>query len=231
MPLISVLSDEVRPDRLRKYEQLVASLAERAREKDDPWKWTAHQTVVGQRLGTVHYVTSNASFAEIATRGMPDQLITRLLGEKKGGEFLEQAGECILQQQQQVSIDRPDLSHPSIDDGRTAPAAVVTVARARPGHQDACEELIRKVAEAIPKVDDPTRLISYQTVLGDLAQYWTVRPLAGLDELDRSLPVPELLNQAFGAAEGGLIFRSGLEAIEQVMRSVVMYREELSNPE
>jgi len=38
-----------------------------------------------------------------------------------------------------------------------------------------------------------------------------------------------LLNEAFGAAEGGLIFRSGLQAIEQVERNIVSLLPDLSN--
>ena len=83
--------------------------------------------------------------------------------------------------------------------------------------------------EARAKVDDSTRMTAYQTVVGDLAQYWTIRPLERLADLDRQIPLPELLNQAFGAAEGGLIFRSGLEAVARVERQLVAFRPELSH--
>ena len=131
---------------------------------------------------------------------------------------------------QTISRERPDLSCPPDRRDRGYPAAIVTVLRARPGRQEACEELIRKLAEAIPKVGDPARLVAFQTLVGDLAQYWTVRPLQNLGELDRQALPADLLNQAFGAAEGGLIFRSGLEAIDDVRREIVLYREDLSNP-
>ena len=88
----------------------------------------------------------------------------------------------------------------------------------------------RKVAEAIPKLDDSARIMSYQTIFGDLSQYWTVRPLESMADLDRQLPAAELLTQAFGPAEGGLIFRTGLEAMARVEREMVVYRPELSNP-
>ncbi len=51
-----------------------------------------------------------------------------------------------------------------------------------------------------------------------------------LSEFDDQLLVPDLLNKAFGTAEGGLIFRSGLEAIESLRREIVRHREDLSNP-
>ncbi|MBW2269450.1 MAG: hypothetical protein JRH16_12815 [Deltaproteobacteria bacterium] len=59
----------------------------------------------------------------------------------------------------------------------TYPFAVVTTARVRPGHTEACEELIRKIAEAIPKLDDPARISTFQSIVGDLHTYWVVRPL------------------------------------------------------
>ena len=108
--------------------------------------------------------------------------------------------------------------------------SVVTVLRVRPGHQDAAEELIRKLAEAIPKVDDPARLITYQSVIGDLRTLWTVRPIASLADLDRQLAPNDLLNKAFGSGEGGLIGRAGMEALESVERSILVLRADLSNP-
>jgi hypothetical protein len=71
--------------------------------------------------------------------------------------------------------------------------------------------------------------MTYQTVIGDLSRYWTVRPLESLADLDKRTPPAMLLTEAFGPAEGGLIFRSGLEASSVVERNIVAYRPELSN--
>jgi hypothetical protein len=56
------------------------------------------------------------------------------------------------------------------------------------------------------------------------------RPLRSLEELDAQLPAPELLERAFGPGEGGLIWRSGNEAIVEARREIMAYREDLSNP-
>jgi hypothetical protein len=224
-----VLSERIRPERLRRYEDLVQQVARKAVQKKEAWRWTAHQTAFGE-VDTIHYVSESPDFATIGSRGRPDDLVRRVMGEKEGEEFLEHASECVLSRQQIIGMDRPDLSYPPERRDRTHPAAVVTTIRARPGGQEGCEELIRKIAEAIPKVGDPARLLAFQTLVGDLAQYWTVRPVEELGELDRQLQPAELLNKAFGTAEGGLIFRTGLESIQEVRRQIVLYREDLSNP-
>ena len=229
MPLTTVLSERIRPERLRRYEELVQRLAKKAVQKKDAWQWTAHQTAFGE-VGTIHYVSASSDFAAIGSRGLPDELVRRVMGEKEGNELLEQASECVLSRQQIIGVERPDLSYPPEQRDRRYPAAIVTILRARPGGQEGCEEVIRKVAEAIPKVGDPARLVAYQTLVGDLMQYWTVRPLQSLGELDRQLLPADLLSKAFGAAEGGLIFRTGLEAIAEVRREIAFYREDLSNP-
>ena len=54
-------------------------------------------------------------------------------------------------------MERPDLSYPAEFEQRAFPAALVTLVRAQPGKQEACEELIRKVAEAIPKLGEPAQ--------------------------------------------------------------------------
>lgn len=229
MPLTSILSVQVRPDRFARYGDLVRDLAEQAVEQDDAFRWTAHQTAFGE-LGRLFFVSQDPDYAGIAARGTTQELIHRVLGEEEGAKALERMLECVISQQMTVSLDRPELSYPPEQTDRIFPAAVVTQIRARPGGQEALEELIRKIAEAIPKVGDPARIVSHQVMVGMLAGYWTVRPLEDLSELDDQLPPAELLNQAFGAAEGGLIYRTGLEAIEEVTRQIVVYRQDLSNP-
>ncbi len=228
MPLSNVLSIRVRPESSQRYEELLRELAERARKKKDPGSYACYQQAMGE-LGVFHFVSEDADFAGLAARGTPQLIVHRVLGEKEGPRWEKEALACTTEARQEVAIDRPDLSYPP-EDLRIRPAAVITTIRARPGHQDAAEEVLRKVAEAIPKVGDPGRLVTHQVVIGAMGAYWAVRPIDGLAELDGQLPPDQLLTQAFGTAEGGLILRSGLDAIESMQRDVVVYREDLSNP-
>lgn len=229
MPLVTVLSASVRPERLPSYEEGVRRIAEAAEERKDPLHWTAHRTLFGE-TGSFHFVAEATDWAAIAARGMPDEMIVRLLGDAEGLRMLQELGACTLATRHTVAVDRPDLSCPPPERGTISPLAAVTRIRVRPGRREACEELLRKVAEAIPKLDDPGRMVAFQTQVGDLATYWTVRPLQELGDLDAQRPPEALLDEAFGPAEGGLILRSGLEAIEAVEREVVAYREALSHP-
>ena len=228
MPLANVLSVEIRQGKRRRYVDLIRELAERARNSHDPLQWTTHETQVG-RTNRIHFVIGAADFAELDKLGTPDEMVARVLGEKRALDWLDEIESCAENQRQEISVDRPDLSYMRSETDATAPIAVVTVAQAKPGHQEGCEELIRKIAEAIPKVNDGSQIMTYQTLIGDLSRYWTVRPLESLADLDKQLPPAQLLNDAFGAAEGGLIFRSGFEAISVVERNIVVYRPELSN--
>ena len=229
MALTTVLSVEVRHDRFRRYEELGRRLAEQAKQKDEAFRWTAHRPQFGA-IGSIHFASEAPDFATIGARGGGDEMLVRVLGEAEADAFQQEVGECTLSQRLEISVDRPDLSYQPNGAERTSPLAVVTVAIARPGHQEACEELIRKMAEAIPKVGESGVIQTYQTLVGNLSQYWTVRPLESLADLDALIPVPELLTQAFGAGEGGLIYRAGLDSVERVERSVLAYREDLSNP-
>ena len=228
MALTMVQTDNVRTDRIDRYQELVRELAQAAASKQEGWRWSAHQVAFGP-AGIFHYTTRLADFAEVQQRGNVEELARRVLGDQRGAEILREANECILSNRSTISMERPDLSYPPEELERPAPAALVTVARALPGKQETCEELLRKLAEAIPKTDEPARIYSFQTVIGDPLVYWSVRPLESLDQLDEQLQPAALLDKAFGPAEGGLIFRSGLEAIERVQRSITLYREDLSN--
>jgi len=230
MPLSTVFTDFVRPKKAQHYRELVQTLAQQAREKKESFHWTAHETIFGA-TNSFRYVAVAEDFAGIAARGLVDELFTRVLGEDQAIEHLQKSSQCIVSQEVRISMDRPDLSYaPDQSAPGELPWAVVTALRPRPGHQETCEELLRKIAEAIPKVNPDTRMIAYQTVMGDLGRMFAVRPLASLADLDGQLQPQQLLEQAFGVAEGGLLYRSSLEAIESVERETVLYRPEMSNP-
>jgi hypothetical protein len=227
MSLTSVVSVQIRPDRAGDYEAGLRGLAGRAAAKQDTARWTAHQVAVGA-VGTMHFVSRHGSWAEMARDFPADTVVRRILGDREAERFFEETGACIVSRRHVIAVDRPDLSYPRAAAG-PMPMAVVTVARARPGGQEILEDLIRRIAEAIPKLDDPGRIVTFQSVVGDLRDYWTVRSLAGLGDLDGQRLPPELLCQAFGAAEGGRIYQAGLEAIESVQRELVLHRPELSH--
>jgi len=228
MSLLEVLHHSVRPGQLDTYEEKIRQLSERAGARKDSFHWNTFQTAIGD-LGNFHYSSAAEGWAALQKRGNAQQLVERLMGEKEGRRWLAETAACLVSATQTVSMDRPELSYA---EGATLrpPFALVTVVRTRPGEQEAFEEFIRKIAEAIPKVDDRWRLVTRQIVIGNLREYRTVRPLQDLAQLD-SLPQPEaLLGQAFGAAEGGLIYRNGMAAIEHVERRILALRKELSNP-
>ncbi len=229
MALTTVLSVSVNPARFRPYEDGVRRLAERAQQQRDGFHWRTYQVVAG-RQGTMHFVSEVDDFKALAARdATPQALVLRLFGEKDGAKLIDELLSCTLRSSYVIARDRADLSYPPERRDQPAPLAVVTLIRVRPGHQDAAEEMIRKIAEAIPKVDDPARLITWQTVVGDLRTLWTVRPLQSVADLDLQLQPMDLLTKAFGNAEGGLIARTGLDAIENVERSITMLRADLSN--
>jgi hypothetical protein len=229
MALLSVLSESILPERLDAFEEGVRTLAKRAVEKKEGWIWNAHQTAFGE-LGTFYFVSQAESWSELAGRGTTEAMVQRVLGEKEGTRLLADVRGCLREAQQTISLDRPDLSYPPDVAGQVSPFHVVTLARVRAGGQETFEEFLRKIAEAIPKVDDPGRTLVLQTLVGDLREYRIVRPLGDLRELDAQAAPQDLLLKAFGPAEGGLLFRTGLESLEHVERRILVHRADLSNP-
>lgn len=232
MALIHVLTTRPRPDMARTYEGIVQRIAERARGAREKFRWTAHQTIHGAPPA-YHFVSEATDWTTLGTGDLTAVgFVMRLFGSKDGQKVRDELAACASQTESIIGRDRPDLSclgdEPELALGR-APLAMVTRLVARPGHQDAVEELVRKVAEAIPKVDEPTRIATSQVVIGPLRSYWTVRPLMSLGDLDAQSMPGDLLIRAFGAGEGGLVYRSGIEAIERSVRTIVAARPELSN--
>jgi hypothetical protein len=228
MSLLDVLHHSVRPDQLDTYEEKIRQLSERAVARKEPFHWSGFQTAIGD-LGNFYYAAPAESWRAMHERGNSQQMVQRLMGEEEGRRWLGETAACLLTATQTVSVDRPELSYTQ-DVPVRSPFALVTQVRTLPGQQEAFEEFIRKIAEAIPKVDDSWRLATRQMVVGNLREYRTVRPLQDLAQLDTLLPPEQLLSRAFGAAEGGLIFRNGMAAVEHVERRILALRTDLSNP-
>ncbi len=227
MALTTVLSVNVKPDRMSSYEAHVHRLADKAITAKEPVEWAAYQVVAG-RIGTIHFVSDVASWAAYAQREPVELLIRRIMGETEGAKLIDKLNECIVSERFVIGRDRPDLSFPVSPDGPHRAMGLVTLMRVRPGGEEACEELIRKVAQAIPQVNDPRRFTAYETFIGDSRTYWIVTPLADVADLDRMLPPRDLLQRAFGA-EGVLVHRTGFDAIERMERTMTLLRPELSN--
>jgi len=229
MAITTVLAQSIRPECFGQYEEAVRQLAERAVTKKDPLHWGAYQTAFGD-LGMIFYTTTAQDWAEIAKRGTTEELAIRVLGEKEGRKLVADLRECVQSATQTVSVDRADLSYTQDTATGPSPFAVVTAVRVRPDGQEAFEEFLRKMAEAIPKVDEPAQIMTRQIVIGNLREYRVVRPISDLAQLDAQRQPADLLTKAFGPAEGGLFHRTGLAAIEWVERRIVAYRLDLSNP-
>jgi hypothetical protein len=230
MALNTVLSVELQPGAVLRYTAQVQRLAEAARKKKEKFTWGTFQTLYGDQM-SFHFVSSADTFAALEARGEVPELVARVLGASEAPRFVEETNACVVRQRMTVDIDRPDLSYlrGTLQPGSVR-AASVTRIRIRSGGREAFEELLRKLAEAIPKLDDPAQLITRQIMVGNIAEYVTIRPLRELADLDVQRTPDQLLTQAFGPGEGGLIFRNGGEAIELIEREIVVLREELSNP-
>jgi hypothetical protein len=229
MALHSVLSVQVQPGAFVRYVGHIQRLAAAAAKKKESFTWSTYQTLFGEQM-SLHFASAAESFEALGARGGVPELVARVLGASEAPRFLEEVGGCITAQRLTVGIDRPDLSYVAKPIPlKEVRAASVTRARIRPGAREAFEELLRKLAEAIPKLDDPAQLVTRQTIVGNTAEYIAIRPLRELAELDAQRPPDQLLTQAFGAGEGGLIFRNGGDAIEQIEREIVRAVDELSN--
>lgn len=230
MALNTVLSVEVQPGAILRYTAQIQQLAEAARKKKEKLTWGAYQTLFGERT-QLHFVSSADSFGALEARGSTADLVGRVLGPSEAPRFVTEIGACVAAQRMTVSVDRPDLSYlrGELKPG-DARAASVTRIRIRPGAREAFEELLRKLAEAIPKLDEPAQLMTRQVVVGNTAEYLAIRPLRQLADLDVQRTPEQLLTQAFGPGEGGHVFRNGGDAIQEIERELVSIREELSNP-
>ena len=227
MALVTVLSAYTRPGRSAAYEANVRRIAQRAADRKERLHWQAQQVAFGS-IGTLYFVQEHADWATLGEQDPPPVYLARLFGEREGAKLYHEMAECLAELRYTVSQERPDLSYTPHGPVTSPALTLVTFLRARPGGLPACEELIGKVAEAIPKADDPSHLFAYQTVIGDLRTYWTVRPIQRVEELDQVLPPKELLVRAFGVDDGDRLYRKGIDALQRAERQMTVLRPDLS---
>ena len=210
------------------FEDVVARLSKAAAEKDYERPWTAYQTLHGA-IGNISFITLHDSWQDLALQTPPATIFQDLFGAEEGRRLFAEANACLDGLESIVAVDRPELSYSEAELERPPAYMQFTQIRARAGAQEECEELIRKVAEAIPKVDDPTRFTAWQTLMGDRLTYGISFPLSGIADLDARLSPADLLQKAFGSSEGSLLYRQGRQAISELQTSLSVYREDLSN--
>jgi hypothetical protein len=228
MALVNSDRCRVRLGSMVAFEDVIARLSKAAAEKKYDRPWTAYQTLYGA-VGNISFITLHESWKDLAQQAPPATIFEDLFGAQQGRTLFAEANACLDEVESIVAVDRPELSYSQGGLEQPAPFMQFTQIRARAGAQEECEELMRKVAEAIPKVDDPTRFTAWQTLMGDRQTYGVSFPLAGLADLDGRLSPADLLQQAFGSSEGSLIYRQGRQAISELRTSISVYREDLSN--
>jgi hypothetical protein len=227
MSITTVARYQIKPDKTLDFESGLLEISNRANEANDPLIWTTAQ-IVGGELGAYDIVVPHESLSEASSADNPQVLVGRLFDADRAQSLMTTISASIESVNLSIVRDRPELSYPSEAGPGEMIAAVITQAITRPGHRLAAEELMRKVAEAIPKTDDIRRFTCYQPLIGNLRELAAVRPVYDWAELDQATPVEELLNQAFGTSEGGLIFRQGMEAFESLESELARVRRDLS---
>ena len=230
MPLVTVVRNQVQQSAVPRYERLVRFVAERARQDKDTFQWDARIST-GIQGRVISFVSTIDGFAELAAREQPDAMIRRLFGEGDGNAILESLGEGVQSSTYTVATVREDLSNQTLPQPGQPPIAMSLVTRLRSTAVGrlGMEELIRRVGEAASKVEEQRRTFVLQTLIGDLRNYAVVQPVADPAQLDSQAPVPELLTQAYGKAEGEKIFAEGAACIDSVETELSILRPELSN--
>jgi hypothetical protein len=226
MSILTVLTYTLRTEKLAQWEGAMARIVDAANQANDPMHWVYSQTVGGEANNVV-LGFMDEFVAQAASRESAPEFLIRLFGAEEGVHRLAETSECIQSVESMMLRDRPDLSYPA-DRAELPVAFVTTQVTFRPERQEECEELIRKIAEAVPKVGEPRNFTIYQPVIGNMRQIGSVRPIFELSQLDEVLPLSQLLSEAFGAAEGGVIYRTGMESIEEMRTRLLRVRPELT---
>ena len=227
MSLLNILRVNVEPGATTNYERGVRWLAGAAQASSDTFQWTARISQSSEGL-VYTFATRAETYAELLALELLPDLARRLLGEGDGNAFLELVGTGVRSSSSSIIRPREDLSS-AAQRSEPVPLTLVTLVRVSLGGQRAFEDLIRKVNEAAIKLDEKRRVFVAQTAIGDMNQYAILQPIDNPSELDERKSPQELLVAAFGEKEGEQVFQAAAPYVQEVLSSLSVYREDLSN--
>ena len=224
--IVAVSTRSVIPKQMTEWELGLRDIASRAAGQSDPLRYCWFQTVAGD-LTQFHLVLEHRSFDEAARDQDIYGAVRRAYGELEGSALLDRLRGCFQTAVTVVIHSRDDLLDLAHGPIWTAPFAELHRYTVRPGRQRAFEEWARHLVEAWSKRHDG-RVGIYQPVYGAPDEYWLVRGLAGMQDLDRSGSPSRVLVADFGGEAAERLEEQRREAVSGAEVELIRRRPELS---
>jgi hypothetical protein len=227
----SSVTIEVRPGMNGQFEEVVRKFRDAAEQTNGPQRWLASQSMSGNPIYTI-----NVPFATWAEFGPPpssgDPLVAAY-GQEEAGRILGLLRDAEASNSTTIYVARADLSRPPPDSDATPVAVLYIDLNVRLGMEQQFEDYVKKIIEATnataPNASWQMRERLYGP--GNAAGYRVVVTFQQWADLDvQAKPIPQRLQEHFGAEEGARVTEAGLAAIQGINERVNRVRSDLARP-
>jgi hypothetical protein len=215
--LVGAYVVQVKPDGIDQYEDLIGDVFQPAQQKAGV-AWTGSWVGLFGDNFTYYNFFPLENFAELDQP--PDYMIE--LGEPAADLAVQQWLKCVNGRQAVVLRPRPDLSIPPTQPPKYAVAIRVTVHLGKDA--DFASWLKNDLLPGLQKAGVTGYLVGEVVFGGQLPEFWIMRHLPNMAELDAELP----LVRALGEEAAAMVLAKAVPLMSKLEMNILEFNEELS---
>jgi hypothetical protein len=230
-PKFSSVTIEVKPGMNGQLEEVFTKFRDAVEQTNGPQRWLTSQSMSGNAIYTV-----NVPFATWAEFGPPpaggDPLFAAF-GEAEARRILGLLESSVESTTTTVYVARPDLSRPAPESDATPVAVLYVDLTVRLGMEPQFEEYVKQVIEATNAAEPNAYWQMRQRMFGpgNTTGYRVVVTFQQWADLDAEVkPIPQRMEEHFGAEEGARLMTAGLGTIQGINERLNRVREDLARP-
>lgn len=230
-PKFSSVTIEVKPGMNGQLEEVFTKFREAVEQTNGPQRWLTSQSMSGNPIYTV-----NVPFATWAEFGPPpaggDPLFAAF-GETEARRILGLLESSVESITTTVYVARADLSRPAPESDATPVAVLYIDLNVRLGMEQQFEDYVKQVIEATNATEPNAYWQMRQRMFGpgQAAGYRVVVTFAQWADLDvEPKPIPQRMEEHFGAEEAARLATAGLATIQGINERLNRVRSDLARP-
>jgi quinol monooxygenase YgiN len=230
-PKFSSVTIEVKPGMNEQFEEVVRKFRDAAEQTNGPQRWLASQSMSGNPIYTI-----NVPFATWAEFGPPPadgNPLVAAYGQEEANRILGLLREAEQSVTTTIYVARADLSRPAPESDATPVAVLYIDLNVRLGMEQQFEDYAKQVIEATNATEPNAYWQMRQRMFGpgNAAGYRVVVTFAQWADLDvEPKPIPQRMEEHFGAEEAARLATAGLATIQGINERLNRVRSDLARP-
>ncbi|HEY7673238.1 MAG TPA: hypothetical protein VIC71_13570 [Gammaproteobacteria bacterium] len=230
-PKFSSVTIEVKPGMNGQLEEVFAKFRDAVEQTNGPQRWLTSQSMSGNAIYTVN--VPFATFAEFGPPPADGDPMVKAYGEDEARRILDLLEDSVESITTTIYVGRPDLSRPPPESDTTPVAVLYIDLTVRLGMEQPFEDYVKQIIEATNATAPTAYWAMRQRMFGpgNTAGYRVVVTFQQWADLDAEpKPIPQRMEEHFGAEEGARLMTAGLGAVQGINERLNRVRSDLARP-